>query len=983
MVPRTGRLRSKRFWLRLGASLAGAALVVAGGVLAGAWAMLDASLPRLDGVVSIGADEPAAQAGRADPAQGRDETAPPGLASAASIVRDAAGHVTIEAASRTDAAFATGYAHAQDRFFQMDLLRRIAAGELAALFGPQAVRVDEQNRLHRFRARAVEAVRALPADERAVLDAYTAGVNTGLASLKVRPFEYLVLHASAEPWRDEDSMLVLYAMYLDLQSGEMRRIASRGVLAQQMSPALAAFLLQRGSHWDAPLDRAVPAVVYAGGSDGSNADADTHALPPRAAADGSTPDAANASAAPVPGPAPVPIPAERPAWLDDASDPHSIVGADARGAALAAWMPSLDLPALASPALELDPDARSAIGSNSFAVDGARTVGGAAGMVANDMHLGLNLPNIWYRLVIEVAASSGRAAMRVAGVSLPGAPIVVVGSNGHVAWGFTNSYGHYVDLVEVQADAADPARYRLPVADTDAADPDSTQTPRRPLARRGVESGATSMQAAASRAEADGGHAVGTDHDAHAASPSDAPGWQHATVHRETIEVRGAPAVTLMVYDTPWGPEWRVAGHVYAVRWVAHDPQAANLRLMDMEHAVDVHAAMDVAQHAGIPTQNIVIADRAGHIGWTLAGPLPHRGAQADADAGAGANFDASSDAGAKADAGTDGMPVPAGRYTRWDGYLDAASYPVRIDPHVGALWTANNRQLDSADQAKIGDGGADVGARATQIRDDLAAHARFDERGLLAIALDDRAKALAFWRAVMLDALDPQALDGHPDRATMRALVSEWDARADADSVGYTLVRDFESAMYDGWFGALDAHMSGRYAGSGYRGASSHTLAIMETLAREHAWVPHRFENWRAFVLNRVDAAIARDTADGALLDQARWGERNRAAIAHPFARMLPAAIAAHLGAPPDRLPGDINMPRVQGRSFGASERMVVSPGHEDQGILEMPGGASGHPLSPFFLAGHEDWVQGRPSAFLPGPAAHRLVLRPGTSAS
>jgi penicillin G amidase len=56
----------------------------------------------------------------------------------------------------------------------------------------------------------------------------------------------------------------------------------------------------------------------------------------------------------------------------------------------------------------------------------------------------------------------------------------------------------------------------------------------------------------------------------------------------------------------------------------------------------------------------------------------------------------------------------------------------------------------------------------------------------------------------------------------------------------------------------------------------------------------------------------------------------------------------------------------------------MVVAPGHEDQGILEMPGGASGHPLSPFFLAGHEDWVHGQASAFLPGPEAHRLRLVP-----
>jgi len=75
--------------------------------------------------------------------------------------------------------------------------------------------------------------------------------------------------------------------------------------------------------------------------------------------------------------------------------------------------------------------------------------------------------------------------------------------------------------------------------------------------------------------------------------------------------------------------------------------------------------------------------------------------------------------------------------------------------------------------------------------------------------------------------------------------------------------------------------------------------------------------------------------------------------------------------------LPGDSNLPRVQGRTSGASQRLVVSPGREEEGIFHMPGGQSGHPLSPFFLAGHDDWAEGRASALLPGPARHRLELR------
>jgi penicillin amidase len=83
-------------------------------------------------------------------------------------------------------------------------------------------------------------------------------------------------------------------------------------------------------------------------------------------------------------------------------------------------------------------------------------------------------------------------------------------------------------------------------------------------------------------------------------------------------------------------------------------------------------------------------------------------------------------------------------------------------------------------------------------------------------------------------------------------------------------------------------------------------------------------------------------------------------------------------LDMPAEELPGDSDMPRVQKPHFGASERFAVSPGREAEGIFEMPGGESGHPLSPFYRAGHEAWAHGDPAPFLPGKPAHRLVLEP-----
>lgn len=107
------------------------------------------------------------------------------------------------------------------------------------------------------------------------------------------------------------------------------------------------------------------------------------------------------------------------------------------------------------------------------------------------------------------------------------------------------------------------------------------------------------------------------------------------------------------------------------------------------------------------------------------------------------------------------------------------------------------------------------------------------------------------------------------------------------------------------------------------------------------------------------------------------RWGLANRSRIRHPLGGL--PLLGGLLNAPAIELPGDSHMPRVQGASFGASERFAVSPGHEQEGYFHMPGGQSGHPLSPFYLSGHDDWAEGRGTSFLPGEPRWRLVLRAG----
>jgi len=108
------------------------------------------------------------------------------------------------------------------------------------------------------------------------------------------------------------------------------------------------------------------------------------------------------------------------------------------------------------------------------------------------------------------------------------------------------------------------------------------------------------------------------------------------------------------------------------------------------------------------------------------------------------------------------------------------------------------------------------------------------------------------------------------------------------------------------------------------------------------------------------------------------KWGERNTARIRHPLSQNLPAFVADWLDMPGDELPGDSHMPRVQAPSFGAANRFAVAPGEEDKGYLEIPGGQSGHPLSPYYGSGHAEWVVGKPTPFLPGKPEHTLHLHP-----
>lgn len=753
------------------------------------------------------------------------------IGAAVVIERDAAGIPVISAENRLDLAYATGFVHAQDRFFQMDLSRRRAAGELAELVGAIAVPADKRHRLHRFRNRARAVLAGIGSADAGLLEAYSAGVNAGLGSLKVRPFEYLLLRSEPRRWEAEDSLLVAYNMFLELNDERAERDRKRGLAHQALPLALFEFLYPDGTVWDAPLE----------------GEARTALAVPK------TPDVVVADR----------VPSRR-------HDTHL----------------DIEEPPLA--------------GSNNWAVAGALTDSGRA-IVANDMHLGITVPNVFYRARLRVVGDDARRDLN--GVTLPGVPLLIAGSNGHIAWGNTNSYGDWSDAVIVRP------------GDT----PDSYLTP---------------------------------------------AGQRRFTTYLETIHVNGAAPEELRVRETIWGPvldDNAADERLIAVSWTAHKAQALNLAGLELELSTNVAEAMAVANRMGMPPQNFVVGDAAGNIGWTIAGRIPVR-----------ADYDPA-------------LPADWSDADGWTGWLAAEQYPRIVNPQSGRIWTANARVVDGDELKKIGDGGYDLGARASQIRDGLFARERFTPTDMLEIQLDDRAVFLGRWQALLLETLSSDTLRHDAELEQFKDLVENWASQASPESVGYRLVRDFRSTVRERVFAMLTQPVHEKFGDATNLRVSNQFEASMWALISEKPahLLSTEYADWQQLLLAAIDENLGyyRDNYTDSL-SRRTWGERNTAAFRHPLGNALPL-LARWLDMPRDSLPGDSNMPRVQGPAFGASERFAVAPGDEANGYMHMPGGQSGHPLSPYYSRGHDDWVHGRSTAFLPGEAVHRLTLRPSSRGS
>jgi penicillin amidase len=437
-----------------------------------------------------------------------------GLKAGVVVDRDRWGVPWIRASSVHDMLVAQGYVTASDRLWQMDLLRRAAAGDLAQIFGPGLVAQDRERRILGLRQAAQAAAAALSPDDRAMVDDYARGVNLYIENHRWNlPLEFRLLRYRPQPWTATDTMLVTAYMY-EMLTSTWKEELDRAWVTSRVGPERARDLFTVNSPYDHILAGATTPPA---------------ALPPDPAPAAQTSPASPPELSFFPTD-PAPDPAKRSAWLN--------------AQALLGSLPS---------------QIGAVLGSNNFVVSGRLTASGKP-LLANDTHLPLSVPCIWY---VDHLTAPG---WNVEGFSIPGVPLVIIGHNDRIAWGFTDDLADVQDLYIETFNPQSPHEY--------------------------LDDGK----------------------------------WVPATVRQETIPVRGHSGASVEVDVTRHGPVvYRDGNTGYALQWTALEPGGMGFAFPLIGRAQNWPQFLDVMRQIRGPAQNTLYADVDGNIGFVVAGRIPIR----------------------------------------------------------------------------------------------------------------------------------------------------------------------------------------------------------------------------------------------------------------------------------------------------------------------------------------------------------------------
>jgi penicillin amidase len=478
-----------------------AILVVAGGAVI--WWFVYRPLPQLSGTIRV-----------------------PGLQKEVLVERDHWGVPHIRASSVEDLAEAQGFVMAQDRLWQMDLLRRVARGQLSEILGPATLDIDKEFRTFGFGRAAERDLSQMEPASRAVMEAYARGVNRFIEQHRNQlPLEFSLLKYKPQPWQPSDSLVIAGYMYQTL-TDTWEEDLDRAKVTERVGWERARELFSP----DAAMDHFVvgdPNVA----NDGSQ----------RSRADPDDEDD------------------------DDDMEPDTVLKAGGLGSADAITPEGFpDLTSALAHSIrgfleDTRGEIRHGLGSNNWVVSGDHTATGKP-LLANDTHLELSIPPIWYEIHLTAPG------WNVKGFTLPGAPLVVIGHNDRIAWGFTNNGADVEDLYMEKFNPAAPDEYRVKNA------------------------------------------------------------WIKAQVFDEVIHVKGQADEHLHLVVTRHGPVVRREGDkAYALRWTATEPGGLGNTYTWLGRAQNWEEFRSIMKHVWGPGQNTVYADVKGNIGYIMAARVPIR----------------------------------------------------------------------------------------------------------------------------------------------------------------------------------------------------------------------------------------------------------------------------------------------------------------------------------------------------------------------
>ncbi len=840
-----------------------------------------------------------------------------GLNASVTVTRDARGVPHIHASSMDDLVFAQGYITALDRLWQMDLLRRHAAGQLAAILGRSLLEHDRLQRTLQIRAAADRALTALPPDQKHWLDVYARGVNISIAAQHDHlPIEFRLLGYQPTSWTPRDSILVELAMFQDLTMGFPVKLG-REALAAQLPPELIADLYPVGSWRDHPPGQPIPDVT---------------------APQVDVPD----------------IP------LDES---QSKLRRPTRITTSAADLLALNQ----TLALFHNPCASCVAGSNGWAVSGTRTASGKP-MLSNDMHLTLSVPGMWYEADLEADNPGPLTAFHVAGVTLPGAPFVIVGHNQHVAWGFTN----------LGADVQD-----LYIEHT-----------------RGTPTG-TEYQVASDT-------------------------WRAVRYQTEVIHIRGSADVTLDVPLTHHGnSDTPIISSIFAgerrtvsLQWTIYDPANLTAPFFAVNSASDWTSMLSAFSSWGGPPQNMMYADDQGHIGYHAVGRIPIRGDANSPGPLVPVPTDvAALDAASHEWAGYIPFDQLPQAFDPVGGILATANARITPDGYrfpITLNWMAPYRteriyKVLEASAGKAENSGVGQISEASA-GETLAPIHPLTPADMLTLQTDvfsELDQVIAQRLAYSIDhAGDPLKDDKTLHQAA--DLLRKWNGNVDANSAAPAIVNAARDAFWQMLLvpklapqlapqvaqgvdlskmkdltpdSARTANLWRQYTW-GERGSVEEQM-LMHTPAR---WLPSTYASWDDFLA----AVVQRGLQDShAPHDLSTWqqGKASPLDIEHPiFARskLIQQLIGLRVGTGPQSQSGDATTTKQVGLAFGPSERFTADLSDPDHTTLNIVLGESGNPASPWFMDQFRDWLRGTTyplpfsQAAIQAATTHTLTLTP-----